>query len=89
MLIVAGACALSAIGLWNSAWWGHRLALVVLTVSMVGDATNALARHELRTLVGLPVASAVIAYLLSPEGAGAVCEGKSCCRTPMTRLAAR
>ena len=65
MLVVAAACALSAVGLWISARWGHRLALVLLAVNLVGDTTNALFRGDLRTLIGLPVAGALIAYLLS------------------------
>src|SRR5574342_1410961 len=65
MVVVAAACALSAVGLWIRAPWGHRLALIVLTVNLLGDATNALTRGDLRTLVGLPIAGALIIYLLS------------------------
>ena len=62
---VATACALSAIGLWIRAPWGHRLALVLLVVNLAGDATNAVVRRDLRTLIGLPIAGALIFYLLS------------------------
>jgi uncharacterized membrane protein (DUF2068 family) len=65
MVVVAAACALSAVGLWIRARWGHRLALIVLTVNLLGDATNALTRGDLRTLIGLPIAGALIIYLLS------------------------
>lgn len=65
MVVVAIACALSAVGLWIRARWGHRLALALLTVNLIGDATNAYVRGDLRTLIGLPIAGALIAYLLS------------------------
>jgi len=65
MFTVAGACALSAWGLWMRARWGHRLALILLLVNLVGDATTALIRGDLRTLIGLPIGGALIAYLLS------------------------
>jgi hypothetical protein len=64
MVAVAGACASAAIGLWLRARWGHRLALVLLTVNLVGDATNAVIRGDLRTLIGLPIGGALLAYLL-------------------------
>ena len=66
MVGVTGACALSAVGLWMRARWGQRLAVALLAVNLIGDATNALVRGDLRTLIGLPIAAALIAYLLSP-----------------------
>ncbi len=65
MLVVAVACALSAAGLRMRARWGHRLALTLLVVNLFADATNVLVRGDLRTLIGLPVAAALIVYLLS------------------------
>jgi hypothetical protein len=65
MVAVAAACGLAALGLWVRAWWGHRLAVVLLVLNLVGDATNALVRGDLRTLIGLPIAGALLAYLLS------------------------
>ena len=70
MVVVATACALSAIGLWIRAPWGHRLALVLLVVNLAGDATNAVVRRDLRTLIGLPIAGALIFYLLSARVRG-------------------
>jgi hypothetical protein len=64
MLCVATACALAAIGLWNRTQWGHRLAIAVLLVNMVGDLGNAIVRGDLRTLIGIPIAAAMIAYLV-------------------------
>ena len=65
MFAVAGACAFSARGLWIRARWGHRLALAVLVLNLVGNVTNALIRGDLRTVIGLPIGGALIAYLLS------------------------
>ena len=65
MLGVAAACALSAVGLWLRARWGHRLAVALLVINFLGDATNAFVRGDLRTLVGLPIAAGLIIYLLS------------------------
>ena len=65
MFGVGVACAASAWGLRIRARWGHRMALVLLVVNLVGDAANALLRGDLRTLIGLPIGGALIAYLLS------------------------
>ena len=65
MLVVGAACALAAIGLARRASWGIPLAIAILTVNLVGDALNAFVRHDLRTLIGLPIGGAMIVYLLS------------------------
>ena len=64
MLIVGVACALSAIGLARGARWGRWLALIILAVNLVGDLANAITRHDFRTLIGLPISGAMIAYLI-------------------------
>lgn len=64
MAAVCLACALAARGLWIRARWGYRLALGVLVVNLVGDMANAFLRGDLRTLIGLPIGGALIAYLL-------------------------
>jgi hypothetical protein len=65
MAAVCVACALAARGLWLRAGWGRRLALGILTVNLIGDLAGALVRDDPRTLIGLPVGGALIAYLLS------------------------
>ena len=65
MTTVSIACSLSAIGLWRGAPWGLRFAVVVLVVNAVGDLANAILREDPRTLVGLPIAGAMILYLIS------------------------
>jgi len=39
--------------------------LGILIVNLIGDSLNALLRHDRRTLIGLPIGGAMIAYLLS------------------------
>lgn len=65
MVAVSLACAASATGLWIGARWGQRLAVAVLVVNLIGDTANALFRGDLRTLIGLPIAAGIVAYLLS------------------------
>lgn len=64
MFVVGGACALAALGLVRGARWGISIALLILVVNLVGDSLNVFIRHDLRTLIGLPIGGAMIAYLL-------------------------
>ena len=65
MIVVCCACLTSAIGLWRHTRWGYATALIVLGANMIGDSTNALLDRDWRTLIGLPVAGAIIAYLVT------------------------
>ena len=67
MAVVSAACAFTAVGLWSRANWGRHLALLLLAINLVGDVSNALIRGDLRTLIGLPIAGLLIAYLLSRQ----------------------
>jgi len=67
MAVVCIACALTARGLWLRKRWGYRLALAMLTINLAADLSNGLLRGDYRTLVGLPIAGAMIAFLLSPS----------------------
>ena len=64
MLVVGSACASAAIGLATRTRWGRQLALGILIANLIGDLLNAFLRHDLRTLIGLPIGGAMIAYLL-------------------------
>jgi hypothetical protein len=64
MLAVAASCAGAAVGLWMRRRWGHRLALVVLSVNLIGDSVNAVVRGDWRTLIGVPIGGAMLVYLL-------------------------
>jgi hypothetical protein len=63
MLVVASGCALAAIGLWHGTLWGVRLGLAILFINIIGDLVNVVTRHDYRSLVGLPIAGAMIFYL--------------------------
>ncbi|MFL6567929.1 MAG: hypothetical protein ACJ8LI_02075 [Chthoniobacterales bacterium] len=65
MLATGTACALASIGLRRGREWGRLIAVAVLAINLVGDATNAFVRHDWRTLIGLPIGGAMIAYLFS------------------------
>lgn len=67
MTVVGAACGFSAIGLARATEWGRRLALVVLSVNLVGDSLNALFRHDPKTLIGLPIGALMIWYLLGKK----------------------
>ena len=67
MSMVGIACASAAIGLARGAAWGRWLALAILAVNLVGDSVNAFARHDFRTLIGLPIGGAMMFYLLKVE----------------------
>ena len=65
MLATSIACASAAIGLWASAGWGRRLAIGILSVNLLGNLLGAVLRHDPVTLIGLPIAVTLIAYLMS------------------------
>jgi hypothetical protein len=63
MLMVGTACAWAAVGLARQKKWGRRLAIGILAVNLVGDSVSAIVRHDPRTLIGLPIGGAMMAYL--------------------------
>jgi uncharacterized membrane protein (DUF2068 family) len=60
-------CATAAIGLWRGSRWGHRLAIGLIATNLVGDITNVMLGTEPRAIVGIPIAAAVLLYLLSKK----------------------
>ena len=64
MLAVGTGCALAAIGLWYGKLWGVPLAIAILFINIIGDLVNVVTRHDYRSLVGLPIAGAMIFYLV-------------------------
>jgi hypothetical protein len=64
MAVVGAGCGLAAIGLAKNAEWARRLAIGILVVNLLGDTLNAVLRHDLRTLIGLPIGGLMIWYLL-------------------------
>ena len=65
MCFVSAACAAAALGLWRGARWGHRLAVALLAVNLLGDIANVITGTEPRALVGVPVVAALLMYLMS------------------------
>ena len=65
MLTVGTACLFAAIGLWRAKPWGTWLALIILSINMLGDLTNVFVRHDYRGLIGVPVAGTMIFFLLA------------------------
>jgi len=64
MFVVCLGCAGAALGLWRRKRWGYWMALVILSVNLLADITNALTVDK-RTLIGIPIAGVMIAYLVA------------------------
>ena len=58
-------CAVAAIGLWRGSRLGYLLAVVLIAINLLGSVTNVLLGTEPRAIVGVPIAAAILAYLLS------------------------
>ena len=65
MLLVSAACAMAAVGLWRCTRFGYRAAIVILSMNTVGDLANTLLLRDRRTLIGVPIAAAMMVYLYS------------------------
>ena len=63
MSVVGTGCLLASVGLWRGTLWGIRLGLAILFINIIGDLVNVITRHDYRSLVGLPIAGAMIFYL--------------------------
>ena len=58
-------CAAAAIGLWRKARWGHVIAIILIAINLLSDIANTVAGTEPRAIVGVPIALALLLYLLS------------------------
>jgi hypothetical protein len=67
MAVVSAACAAAAGGLWRGRGWGHFLAIGVIGVNLIGDTVNVVLGTEPRAIFGLPIAAAILTYLLTPR----------------------
>ena len=65
MATVSLACAGAAAGLWFGRPWGWWLAVTILVINATADLLNAVLGNDPRTLIGLPVAGAMLYYLLT------------------------
>ena len=67
LALVSIACAGAAVGVRSLAGWGHKLAVALLGVNLLGDAANAMSGHYLRALIGMAINGLLIAYLMEPH----------------------
>jgi hypothetical protein len=67
MLAIGIACGFAAIGLWHGAFWGRQIAIIILVVNAIGDLSKVVLRHDYRALIGLPIAAAMIFWLIRPS----------------------
>jgi uncharacterized membrane protein (DUF2068 family) len=65
MCAVCMACMSAAVGLWRGGRWGYWIAVALLTINLLGDIANVLLGIELRAVVGVPIAIAILAFLMS------------------------
>jgi uncharacterized membrane protein (DUF2068 family) len=65
LFAVSISCGLASAGLWRGARWGHRLAIVLIAINLIGDVANTLLGTEPRAIVGVPIALALLIYLLT------------------------
>ena len=66
MAVVSTGCALAAWGLRKRVRWGHRLAIAILVVNVIADAVNGTLLGDPRSLIGVPIGTALVIYLLIP-----------------------
>jgi len=71
MIVVGIGCAFATIGLAKNRRWGINLALLILAVNLAGDLINVVVRGDLRALIGVPIAGAIIIYLLRARSTNA------------------
>jgi len=64
MTTVCLACAVAALGLWRLRRWGLWAATAILSVNLIADTINSAVLRDWRTLIGLPIAGLMIAYLM-------------------------
>lgn len=67
MIAVCIACAFTTIGLWLRRRWGYWLAVVMLVVNLCGDVVNVIIGTEPRAIIGIPIVSAILVYLLRKQ----------------------
>ena len=57
-------CATAAIGLWRGLRWGYWLAVGLILTNLLGNVINVVLGTEPRAIVGVPIAAALLAYLI-------------------------
>jgi len=67
MVLVCTACLVTARGIWVRAPWGRLLALAILATNITADTATAIVTGDGRTLIGIPIGAAMIAFLFTPD----------------------
>ena len=67
MSLVCVTCLVTAIGLWRGFRWAYWLAVLVLTINLVGNVINVLVGTDRRALVGIPIVLLLLTYLLKSK----------------------
>jgi hypothetical protein len=65
LLPVSAACGAAGLGLWRRRRWGLLVAIAVLTINLLGDVVNTVLGIEPRAAFGIPIAAALLLYLVS------------------------
>ena len=60
----SASCTAAAIGLWRRARWGHIIAIVLIAINLLSDLVNTILGTEPRAIIGVPIALALIFYLM-------------------------
>ncbi|SRR6266487_1542381 len=65
LLAASASCAAAAFGLWRGSRWGHIVAITLITINFLSDLINTILGIERRAIVGVPIALAILLYLMS------------------------
>ena len=63
MCVVSVSCLSGAIGLWRGRRWGFALAIILLTINLLGSIVNVATGTEPRAAVGIPIVILVLVFL--------------------------
>ena len=65
MVAVCVCCAAASFGMWRGARWGLRIAVTLIAINLIGDVANTVMGTEPRAIVGVPIVTLVLWYLVS------------------------
>jgi len=65
LFAASASCAAAAVGLWRRARWGHLVAIALIAINLLTNIANTVLGKEPRAIVGVPIASALLFYLMS------------------------
>lgn len=65
LFVASASCAAAAVGLWRRARWGYIVAVALITINLLSDVVNAALGTEPKAIIGVPIALALLFYLVS------------------------